>query len=556
MTIDALTSLLFKTLPKLDPELTLDADTIETGTMLLNEADKLGKDILYPLRWAGDKEGCSLVDGRVTTPKGSQEAWAAMRDNGWLGMSMPEDLGGSALSPLLATPVGALFSSYNQAFTMTQGLTQGAADLLLAHRGDPQNGALIEKILTGFVNGTVTGTMNLTEPQCGTDLGLITTKAEETDDGWAISGQKIWISSGDQDLSDIVAHLVLAREPNLEAGIKGVSLFLVPSHLSTPEGWSDTRNAVTCIGLEEKMGIHASPTCVMAYDKAWGVRIGDPGKGVRQMFTMMNAARLLVAGQGLAGAHAAYAESLAFAKDRRAGRAIGHPPSDQKADSILVHADVRRMLLEQEAFIKAGWVALGWGAGLMEETGERKALLDLLIPILKSTLTDKGLESALTAQQLMGGMGYVTDGKVESIVRDLRITTVYEGTNGIQALDLVGRKLAAQGGAGTRLFLKHMTAVSKDTPIEPLMTDAIAALSAILAKLMEWGMKDPERVTGVMVDVQEAFGLVLMGGCLAAQSDDDPELALFWANRHLPKVDTLGKRILNSDWVKSSFSRY
>lgn len=552
MNSNDLTTLIFPALEALDPELAANEDTTQTAQMLFEEAMKIGEDILLPLRWAGDKAGCTLKDGRVTTPTGSTDAWQAMKEGGWLGMGLPEDVGGSDLHPLLTTPIGALFSSYNQAFTMTQGLTQGAADLLLAHRNDPHNGPLIETLLQGMATGEVAGTMNLTEPQCGTDLGLIQTKAVPTSDGWAISGQKIWISSGDQDMTPVIAHLVLAREPDLVEGIKGVSLFLVPSHHPTADGFGD-RNTVSCIGLEHKMGIHASPTCVMNFDKAWGVRIGEPGKGVNQMFIMMNAARLMVAGQGLAGAHAAYRESLAFAQDRKAGKDLVNP-GPGKADTITVHADVRRMLLEQEAFIKAGWIALSWGAALMLEE-EKKPLLDLLIPILKATLTDKGLESALTGQQLMGGMGYVQDGKIESIVRDLRITTVYEGTNGIQALDLVGRKLPAQQGKGARHFLKLMHAVSENSVIETEMKTALQALETILATLMA-SMKNPEAITGVMTDVQEAFGLVMLGGCLAAAAPQDPELATYWANRHLPKVDMLAKRVAHVDWVKTSKERY
>jgi acyl-CoA dehydrogenase len=395
--------------------------------------------------------------------------------------------------------------------------------------------------------------MNLTEPQCGTDLGLIKTKAEPSEAGFELSGQKIWISSGDQDLTKEIVHLVLAREPELEEGIKGVSLFLVPSHFIQDGNFTSERNAVSCIGLEDKMGIHASPTCVMSFEKAWGVRIGEPGKGVRQMFVMMNAARLLVAGQGLAGAAAAWRESKAFALERRAGQAVGRPPVEGSVP-IIKHADVRRMVLEQEAFLKAGWMALCWGGALMEETGPRKALLDLLIPVLKSTLTDKGLESALTAQQLMGGMGFVRDGKVESIVRDLRITTVYEGTNGIQALDLVGRKLMAQGGAGVRLFLEKMKTVSTDSVVQDSLNAAIEDLEAILKELMTWGITDPERVTGVMVDVQEAFGLVLLGGCLAASGDE--LRAQFWAQRHLGKTRLLLDRVKHSEWVKDTFKMF
>jgi alkylation response protein AidB-like acyl-CoA dehydrogenase len=488
---------------------------------VLEAAGKVSAEVLAPLNEVGDKEGCVLENGVVRTPKGFDKAFAAMKDGGWTALDCDPEYGGQGMPYVLNCAVGEMFVSSNMAFNMYQGLTHGAYSAIHTHGTDEQKATYLPKM----VSCDWTGTMNLTEPHCGTDLGLMRTKAEPQDDGsYLITGTKIFISAGDHDLSENVIHLVLAKTPGGGEGLKSVSLFIVPKILVNDDGSLGERNGVSVGKLEEKMGIHGNATCVMNYDSAKGWLLGDLNKGMRAMFTMMNEARLGVGLQGYAVAEAAYQEAVAYAKDRLQGRAVtGAEAPDKAADPIIVHPDVRRMLMDQKSFVEGARAFTFWGAHLIDrvhKAGDKDAdgLISLMTPVIKGFLTDKGFETAVQAQQVFGGHGYTEDWPMSQHVRDARIAMIYEGANGIQALDLVGRKLAQDGGKHVMAFFEMVKAECKshdgDERMKPF-TDALKVASKQLQAagmfFMQSGMKNPNAALSGSYDFMHLMGHVCLG---------------------------------------------
>ena len=489
---------------------------------VLEEAGKIAANVLQPLNVVGDTQGCSLENGVVRTPEGFKAAWGEMASGGWMGLAADPEHGGQGMPYLLHTAVGEFFSSANMAFQMYAGLVQGAALTLAAHGSDEQRATYIPPMHEGRWSGT----MNLTEPHCGTDLGLIRTKAEPQDDGsYRISGQKIWISGGEHDLAENIVHLVLARIPDGPEGIKGISLFVVPKFLPNEDGTLGERNRLSCGGLEEKMGIHGNATCVMNYDGAAGWLVGEMHKGMRAMFTMMNEARLSVALQGYAQAEIAYQNAVVFARERLQGRDVtGTKNPDGPADPVIVHADVRRNLLDQKSFVEGARALAFWGAEMIDRARrsgdkEAEAMVSLLIPVMKGFLTDKGFEACVLAQQTLGGSGFTREAGIEQFVRDARIAMIYEGTNGIQSLDLVGRKLPANGGKAIMSFFELVKGFIKESESnEALKAEFLDPLKAASKDLQAAGMyflqagaKNPQHVLAGSYDFMHLFGHVSLG---------------------------------------------
>jgi alkylation response protein AidB-like acyl-CoA dehydrogenase len=427
---------------------------------ILTEAGKVCEEVLFPINLSGDHEGAHRnPDGTVTTPAGFKQAYQTYVEGGWTALSGPEQFGGQGMPHVISSAVEEYRMAANQSFSMYTGLTMAAISSIMA-KGSPEQQA---KWVPKMLSGEWAGTMNLTEPHCGTDLGLIRTRAEPRADGaWSITGTKIFISGGDQDLTENIVHLVLAKTPGAPDSTKGISLFIVPKVMVNDDGSLGERNAVSCGSIEHKMGIRAQATCVMNYDGAVGYMVGEENKGLAAMFVMMNAARVGVAIQGLAQGDIAYQNGLQYAKDRRQGRSLtGAKDPQAKADPIIVHPDVRRMLMEAKALTEGLRALCLWGAfqsdlihaATSEE--ERQAaddLLSLLTPVMKGYGTDMGYKVATDMQQVYGGHGFIEEWGMSQYVRDARITQIYEGANGIQALDLVGRKLAANGGRGIQAF--------------------------------------------------------------------------------------------------------
>ncbi len=503
-----------------------------TGAIMA-EAGRVAAEALMPVNRVGDTHGCTLENGVVRTPPGFREAYDVMREGGWPGLECEEAYGGQGLPSLMSLSIGTMKSGCNMAIMMYHGLTHGAYSAIRLHGTEEQKAIYLPKL----ASAEWMGTMNLTEPQCGTDLGLVKTRAEPaedtTDGSYRITGQKIWISCGEHDLAENIVHLVLARLPDAPEGTKGLSLFVVPKFLPAPNGAANGalggRNAVQCTGLERKMGIHGNATCAMAYDGATGWLVGEPHKGLRAMFTMMNEARLLVGMQGLGQAMAAYQQARGFARERLQGRAVtGAENPDGPADPIIVHPDVRRMLMEMRAFVEGGMALLAWTAMLQDaehrhtDEAERTRAGDmvaLLTPVVKAHLTEEGFRIATVAQQIFGGAGYVEDTGISQIVRDARIATVYEGTTGIQALDLVGRKLPLKGGKPVMAFFEEVKAFIKESEADPeLARDFLGPLKAASKDLqagamyfMEAGMKTPNAALAGATDFLHLFGHVGMG---------------------------------------------
>jgi alkylation response protein AidB-like acyl-CoA dehydrogenase len=463
----------------------------ETRDAILEEAGRLAEEIVQPLNRVGDVQGCTLnADASVTTPDGFKDAYRQMVEGGWTGLSSPEDYGGQGLPGVLSLALNEMISSACMAFGMYPGLTAAAAEALLHGGTDEQKTLYVPKL----VSGEWTGTMNLTEPQCGTDLGLIRTKAAKQADGtYRISGQKIWISAGEHDFADNIIHLVLARIEGAPEGTKGLSLFVCPKFLPNADGAPGERNAVKCIGLEEKMGIHGNATCVMQYDGAKAWLVGEENKGLRIMFVMMNRARIGTGLQGLSQAAVAYQNAAQFARERLQGRAItGAQQPDKPADPIIVHPDVRRMLMEQKAFVE-GARAFALYVGLhgdLEAKGADEAVrqkggdyMALLTPIVKSFLTGEGFASVSQGMQVFGGAGYVEETGMAQFLRDCRITMIYEGANGIQALDLVGRKLGLDGGRPLGAFTAELDAFIAENAAADGMAPFVEALKTVKAQL-------------------------------------------------------------------------
>ncbi|MBL9049872.1 MAG: acyl-CoA dehydrogenase C-terminal domain-containing protein [Tabrizicola sp.] len=487
---------------------------------VLDEAAKVASDILAPLNAVGDREGCVLENGVVRTPTGFKQAFDTLREGGWMALDAAPEFGGQGLPYLMHTAVNETFVSANMAFNMYQGLTHGAYSAIKVHGTEEQKAKWLPKM----VSCEWTGTMNLTEPHCGTDLGMMRTKAEPQADGsYKITGQKIFISAGDHDMASNIVHLVLAKAPGGGEGTKGISLFIVPKILVNEDGSLGARNAVSVGKVEEKMGIHGNATCVMNYDGATGYLLGELHKGMKAMFTMMNEARLGVALQGYAVAEAAYQNALAYAKDRLQGRDVtGVKNPNGPADPLIVHPDIRRNLMEQKSFVEGARALTFWGATLIDRahTGDAAAdgLIGLLTPVLKGFQTDKGFEMAVQAQQVYGGHGYIEEWGMSQFARDARIAMIYEGANGVQALDLVGRKLATDGGKHVMAFFEMVKAECKTHDGDARMAGLVEPLKTASKQLqqagmffMQNGMKNPNAALAGSYDFMHMMGHVCLG---------------------------------------------
>ena len=502
---------------------------------ILEEASKISSEVLAPLNAIGDKHGCSFENGIVYTPPGFKEAFNQLKDGGWTGIDCDIKFGGQGLPYLISIAVGEMFASANMALGMYHGLTHGAYSAIYSHGSEEQK----EKYLPNLVNCKWTGTMNLTEPHCGTDLGMMRTKASRKPDGtFQISGQKIFISAGDHDLAENIIHLVLAKIPNGPDGVKGISLFIVPKFLVNEDGSLGERNQVSVGKIEQKMGIHGNATCVMNYDEATGYLVGEEHKGMRAMFTMMNEARLGVGLQGLSQAELAYQNALAYAKDRLQGRDItGVKNPDELADPIIVHPDVRRNLMDQKCFSEGSRALILWGASIIDKANrntdsEAEGLIGLLTPVIKGFLTDKGFDMTIQAQQIYGGHGYIEEWGMSQFARDARIAMIYEGANGIQALDLVGRKLPQNQGKNMIAFFTILKTYLTENQnksdefdnifIEP-MKSATDDLEGAVLYFMDKGIKNPNEALAGSYDFMHLFGYVCLGlmWCRIAQASPE-----------------------------------
>ncbi|MFN5245087.1 MAG: acyl-CoA dehydrogenase C-terminal domain-containing protein [Novosphingobium sp.] len=493
---------------------------------VVEEAGKFCSEVLAPINLAGDQEGCTRhPDGSVSAPSVYKPAFAQFREAGWSTLSVPEEFGGQGLPHVLGMLMEEFMSSANQAFGMYPGLTAGAISAILA-KGSPEQKA---KYVPKMVTCEWLGTMNLTEPQCGTDLGLIRTRAVPQADGsYAITGTKIFISSGEHDLTENIIHLVLAKLPDAPDSTKGISLFIVPKVLVNDDGSLGARNAVSCGSIEHKMGIHGNATCVMNYDGATGYLVGEENKGLAAMFIMMNAARLGVGIQGLAQAEVAYQNAVKYAGERRQGRALtGAAEPAEKADTLFVHPDVRRMLMDAKAFTEGMRSLCLWGALQVDlshkaESEEARQtaddLISLLTPVIKGYGTDKGYDVATNMQQVFGGHGYIEEWGMSQFVRDARIAMIYEGANGVQAMDLVGRKLAQNGGRAVQAFFAIVDAecaAAKDKPELASLATAVEAANAELKAATMWfmanGMANPNQVGAGAHHYMHIMGIVALG---------------------------------------------
>ena len=501
-----------------------DASSDVVGA-ILEEGAKICQDVVFPLNGSGDAEGCRLEGDKVVTPKGFRDAFVTYAGGGWIGLDADPAYGGQGLPHVLAAVMGEMLSSAGLAFATYPGLTSGAYHAIEAHGTEAQK----KTYLPMLASGTWAGTMNLTEPQCGTDLGLIRSRAVPAEDeSYRITGTKIFITGGEQDLTENIVHLVLARIPSGPEGLKGISLFIVPKFLPAANGGLGERNGVSCGSIEHKMGLKASSTCVMNYEDATGYLLGEPHKGMRAMLTMMNAARLSVGMQGLGVAELAYQNAAAYAKERLQGRALKGPAAPEApADPIIVHPDVRRMLMTMRAFSE-GARALALWTGLHLDLARRhpdpearrdaEDFVGLLTPVVKAYLTDTGFECANLALQCFGGHGYIAETGMEQLVRDARITQLYEGTSGIQALDLVGRKMGAHFGRALRQFFHPVAEFIEANAAEPALKEIVPPLAKSFARLQQasaWlaekGLADPDQAAAGASDYLKMFGLVALG---------------------------------------------
>ena len=544
---------------------TLDKDMVDA---ILEESAKMANEVLAPLNRVGDEEGCTRhKDGRVTTPKGFKEAFDQVRENGWAGLAADPAYGGQGLPGILGMACGEMSSSANMAFSMYAGLTSGAAKAIAIGGSDEQKNFYLPRM----TSAQWTGTMNLTEPHCGTDLGLLKTKAVPQPDGtYKISGQKIFISSGEHDLSENIIHLVLARIEGAPAGTKGISLFIVPKFKVDKDGNIGEANGVSCGSIEEKMGIHGNATCVMNYDDAVGELVGEENRGLKVMFVMMNDARLGVGLQGLCQSENAYQNAVAYAKDRLQGRSLTGPKNENgPADPIIVHPDIRRMLMDTRAFNEGARALIYWLALFEdlenvspdEKVRERaNDYLGLMTPVVKAYLTDKGFENCVNGQQVFGGHGYIEEWGMSQFVRDARIAQIYEGANGIQALDLVGRKLARNGGRALMTLSAEIDAFlaeNKDNESLAPFTDGLKSAKDKLQTgtmwLMQNGMSNPDNAGAGSMDYLHMLGLSMFSYMWARMAkiaqakieagDNDPFYAdkitvgKYFLARMLPQID-------------------
>ncbi|WP_294355743.1 acyl-CoA dehydrogenase C-terminal domain-containing protein [uncultured Sphingomonas sp.] len=551
------------------------AATPDTVDAVLEEGGRFVAEVLFPLNQSGDLEGCTRhEDGSVTTPKGFKEAYDKFVESGWGTLSAPEAFGGQGMPHVVSTAFQEYMISANMAFAMYPGLAHGAIAALVV-KGSPEQQ---EKYLPRMISGEWGGTMNLTEPQCGTDLGLIRTRAEPQADGsYQITGTKIFISAGEHDLTDNIIHLVLAKTPGAPDTSKGISLFVVPKVLVNDDGSLGEHNAISCGSIEHKMGIHGNATCVMNYDGATGWLVGEEMKGLAAMFIMMNAARLGVGLQGLGVAETAYQNAVQYAKDRRQGRALTGPAEpNEKADTLFVHPDVRRMLMDAKAWIEGLRALCLWGALQVDlehnaESEEERQLagdlIGLLTPVIKGVGTDKGYEIATNAQQVYGGHGYIQEWGMEQYVRDARIAQIYEGTNGVQAMDLAGRKLAQNGGRAVMAFGKMVTEEIAAGKQDEATADFAARLEKAAGELqgatmwfMANGMKNPNNIGAGAVPYMHLVGIVSVGlmwlrmasaaARLKAAGEGDAAFldaklvtARYFAERVLPEAGALRRKI-------------
>ena len=539
---------------------------------VLEEAAKFCTEVLLPLNQSGDSEGCTLANGAVRTPQGFREAYDGFRAGGWTALAADPQWGGQGLPKSIGALVEEMICSANLAFGMYPGLSHGAYMAIAKHGSADQQALYLPKLASGEWSGT----MCLTEPQCGTDLGLIRTRAAPEPDGsFRITGGKIFISAGEHDLAENIIHLVLAKLPDAPPGTRGISLFVVPKFLPTAAGRPGARNAVTCTGLEHKMGIKASATCAMAFDGATGWLVGRPHRGLAAMFTMMNEARLGVGVPGLGIAEVAYQNAVAYARDRLQGRGLdGAAAPDKPADPILVHPDIRRMLLTMRAMTE-GCRALAALVAQAHDVGQRHPdaaarqaaddYVQLMTPIIKALFTDTGWEAAGLGMQVWGGHGYIRDNGMEQFARDARITQIYEGTNGIQALDLVGRKLGTHAGRYLRSFfhpaLAFIEAQSEVPAMEPFLlplSKAFGRLQQVTAEVARRGLSDPFEAGAAASDYLRLFGLTALAFAwarmaeIALRQGPEPEgfykaklaTARFFMQRILPETSSLAAKCL------------
>ena len=542
---------------------------------ILTEGGKVCEEVLFPINLSGDHEGCTRhPNGSVTTPKGFKQAYDNYIAGGWTALSAPEEFGGQGMPHVISSAVEEYRMAANQSFSMYTGLTMAAVSSILA-KGTPEQQA---KWLPKMISGEWGGTMNLTEPHAGTDLGMIRTKAEPQAGGsYAITGTKIFISGGDHDLTENIIHLVLAKTPGAPDSTKGISLFIVPKVMVGDDGSLGAPNAVSCGSIEHKMGIRGQATCVMNYDGATGYMVGEENKGLAAMFIMMNAARVGVAIQGLAQGDIAFQNGLQYAKDRRQGRSLtGAKDPEAKADPIIVHPDIRRMLMEAKALTEGLRALCLWGAfqadlahAAVSEEDRQAAddILSLLTPVMKGYGTDMGYKVATDMQQIYGGHGFIEEWGMSQYVRDARITQIYEGANGIQALDLVGRKLASNGGRGVQAFFAMVAGEAEAAKAVPELADYAARLEKALGDLqastmwlMQNGMANPDNAGAGSTPYMHLMGTVSLGlmwlrmakaaqAALTAGTDDAEFMkaklitARFFGERILPDTGALRRKL-------------
>ncbi len=533
---------------------------------VLDEAAKICEEVLHPLNRPGDEEGCTWDNGVVRTPKGFKDAYTLFREGGWTSIACDPAYGGQGMPKAINVLMEEMICSANLSFGMYPGLSHGAYVALHGYGADDLKSAYLPKM----VDGTWSGTMCLTEPHCGTDLGLLRTRAVPKGDGsYKISGTKIFISAGEHDLTENIIHLVLAKLPDAPKGVKGISLFLVPKFLPKDDGTPGQRNGVACASIEHKMGIKASATCVLNFDEATGWLIGEPHKGMRAMFAMMNTERLSVGVQGLGLAEASYQGAVAYARERLQGRALsGTKYPDKPADPLIVHPDIRRMLLTQRAWIEGSRALSVWAATALDKSKhhpdpkERERAEDfiaVITPVVKALMTDMGFEVTNLGVQVLGGHGYIREHGMEQYVRDARIAQIYEGTNGIQALDLVGRKMPAHAGRYLRQVFHPLSAYIEKTIDKDGMTEFVEPLAKVFGRLQQAtaqvarsGMSRPDEAGAAATDYLRLMGFTVLAYLWARMAEislpklatDDPDgfykakvmTARFFMERLLPQA--------------------